>query len=256
MRIDFWMERTKEDAGFAPGSPIERARPHVLVHPEAQIRQCIDHQAAQLHPQLNGTFAEAWASLGVTDPYAEDSLRAMAIDILEQADKQDALRQAAGLPPLNRPWAVLPATLAHTQAHNPGYEQLMEQVLQDHSLLGTSDPALPAPAKDWAGWSSGEQAAAFDGVGPQHLADATHEPEFAGESCHDPLQDALEPAHSCGVQAMPHTLQRISNEDLFSQAVGSSASQGDAYFMPHSELGFNDPLSWQENLQQYYQSLG
>lgn len=257
MRIDFWTERNEHAGGLVHSETWTHAQPDVIAHREDQIRQCIDHQGGQMHPHLNMPFAEAWAMLGVTDPYAEDSLRAMAIDTLEQAEKQDALRHSAGLPPLHRPWTMLSETLAHTQAYNPGYERLVEQVLQDHSLLvaaGDETQPLELVAVAWQHQSEGS---AREGEQHQAVGLADLEPIKESDRPADQYDHDNSGQHGANeVMPEPRVGHRISHQDLLSEAGSSFAPFDHTYFVIHSDASFTDALSWQENLQLYYQSMG
>lgn len=145
---------------------------------------------------------------------------ASSVALQQLAEEQDALRQSAGLLPLERPWRAKAA--AEVLVVNTGYEQLMNQVLTDYSVL--TAPAAPQPLLEPHAWMA-QAAASMDG-GAQALAQIQTQLDVGS------LNPATEPGLLEGAAPAPETpdSQTLALEELFANPVIPTPLPGEGLY--------------------------
>ena len=142
---------------------------------------------------------------------------ASSVALQQLAEEQDALRQSAGLLPLERPWRAQAA--AEVLVVNTGYEQLMNQVLTDYSVL-----AAPLPLLEPHAWMA-QAAASMDG-GAQALAQIQTQLDVGS------LNPATEPGLLEGATPAPAVpdSQALALEELFANPVIPTPLPGEGLY--------------------------
>ncbi len=216
MQVNFTKVHGGQTTALLPRPAPEFAGQDALNDPDAMIRQCINHQ-----------------------------------EMLQQAHQQDALRQAAGLAPLERPWSNPWAT--PVQASNPDYELLVSLVMGDHGVLNmpTDWPHIAQP--DAARESLDPAAAQEDGVTMRRLAQQHIDPA-ALDFSPGTARQAEDASLICAPEMSGQVSRHMVLADLLTDQEASLPQSSHHHLALHSS-SHADTLSWQDNLQQYYQSL-